>query len=60
MPDKTFLAQCKAPEASRIVVAATLEVHGEHLAFLNSEGELAALFLMEIVESWNVLNDGPG
>jgi hypothetical protein len=59
MPDKTYLVQCKAPEASsQIVVAASIEVHGEHLAFLNSEGKLAALFLMENVKSWNVINDG--
>jgi hypothetical protein len=30
-----------------------VEFYGEHLAFLNAEGKLAALFLMEIVESWN-------
>jgi hypothetical protein len=54
MPDKTFLVQYKAPEpSSRIVVAARLEVHGEQLVFLNSEGKLAALFLMEIFESWH-------
>jgi hypothetical protein len=27
-------------------------VYGEHLVFLNWRGKLAALFLMEIVESW--------
>ena len=53
MRDKTFLVQYKAPEtSSQIVVAARIEVHGEHLVFVNSEGKLAALFLMEIVESW--------
>jgi hypothetical protein len=59
MPDKTYLVQCKAPEGSgQIVLAATIEVHGEHLAFLNSAGRLAALFLLENVKSWNVINDG--
>ena len=33
-------------------------MHGEHLAFLNSKGKPAALFLMENVQSWNVINDG--
>jgi hypothetical protein len=40
------------------VTAVRAEIHGEHLVFLNSEGKLAALFLMEIVESWNEINDG--
>jgi hypothetical protein len=49
----------KSPSgALQHVTAVTAEIHGEHLAFLNSEGRLEALFLMEIVESWNVLNDG--
>ena len=48
-----FLVQNKAPEVSnQIVIAASLEVHDEHLVFLNSEGKLAALFLMVNVESW--------
>jgi hypothetical protein len=37
------------------VVAVRVEIHGDHLVFLTSEGELAALFMTEIVESWNVL-----
>jgi hypothetical protein len=28
-------------------------MHGEHLVFLTEKGELAALFLMKLVESWN-------
>jgi hypothetical protein len=51
--DKTYLVQFKAPETStQPVVATSAEVHGEHLVFLNSRGELAGLFLFEIVESW--------
>jgi hypothetical protein len=57
--DKTYLVRIKAPSfALQHVTAVSAEMHGEHLVFLNSEGKLAALFLMEIVESWNVLNDG--
>lgn len=49
----------RAPSgALQHVRAATIECHGEHLVFLNSDGKLAALFLMEMVESWNVINDG--
>jgi hypothetical protein len=32
-----------------------LKIQGEHLVFFNADGELAALFLLEIVQSWNVL-----
>lgn len=59
MPDKTHLVRMRAPSgALQHVRAATIECHGEHLVFLNSDGKLAALFLMEMVESWNVINDG--
>jgi hypothetical protein len=33
------------------VVAASAEIHGEHIALLDSKGKLAALFLTEAVES---------
>jgi hypothetical protein len=36
-----------------LVIAETIEFHGEHLVFLRSDGSLAALFLFEIVESWS-------
>jgi hypothetical protein len=59
MPDKVFLVRMKVPSgALHHVRAATVDFYGEHLAFLNPEGKLAALFLMEIVESWNEINDG--
>jgi hypothetical protein len=34
------------------VMAASAEIHGEHIALLTSKGKLAALFLTEVVESW--------
>jgi hypothetical protein len=63
MPDdKTYLLQLKPPGLStrpgfstRMVVAATAEIHGDHLILLNSRGQLAALFILEMVESWNRL-----
>jgi hypothetical protein len=56
MIDQTYLVALKPPShAVQQVIAASLEIHGEHLVFLNAEGKLAALFLMEIVQSWNVL-----
>ena len=57
MADKRYLVSCKTPEIStQSIVAESCEVHGEHLVFLNSRGELAAMFLLEIVESWSVTN----
>jgi hypothetical protein len=54
--EQTYLVALKPPsQAVQHVIAATVEVHGKHLVFLNAEGKLAALFLMEIVRSWNVL-----
>jgi len=56
MADQTYLVALKPPSrAVQHIIAATFEVRGEHLVFLNSKGQLAALFLMEIVQSWNVL-----
>jgi hypothetical protein len=53
MPDKTYLIKFKEPDAGSLrVIAATVERHGEHLAFLRSDGRLAALVLAEIVEEW--------
>jgi hypothetical protein len=59
MTDKTYLVRFKPREIGlQTVIAARAEIHGEHIALLNSKGELAALFLMEIVESWSVLGAG--
>ena len=55
MTGKQYLVNCRTPELStQSVVAASCEVHGEHLVFLNAKDELAAIFLLEIVESWSV------
>jgi hypothetical protein len=35
------------------VLAVRAEIQGEHLVLLNSEGKLAAIFLLEVVESWS-------
>jgi hypothetical protein len=44
----------RAPQQSDYVVtAATAEIYGEHLVFLNAAGQPLALFLLEIVESWS-------
>ena len=56
MTDQTYLVKLKPRELGlKAVIAARVEIHGEHVALLNSRGKLAALFLIEIVESWSVL-----
>jgi hypothetical protein len=53
MTDKTYLVRLKPRELGlHVVIAASAEIHGEHIVLLNSDGELAALFLLEIVENW--------
>jgi hypothetical protein len=55
--DKTYLVRFKGTGLpTEIVTAANIEFHGEHLIFLTSEGALAALFLLEIVESWSEID----
>jgi hypothetical protein len=51
MPNKTFSVRLRSDALQR-VRAATVEIHGKHLAFLTEEGKLAALFLLDLVESW--------
>jgi hypothetical protein len=54
MSDKTYLIRFKHPALGiRSVTAASAEIHGEHIALLNSKGKLAALFLTEVVDSWS-------
>jgi hypothetical protein len=54
MADRTYIVRFKQPEGSaEIFVASSAEIHGDHIVLLNSNGQLAALFLLEFVESWN-------
>jgi hypothetical protein len=56
MADKTYLVRFKPLETdTQLVVAESAQIYGDHLVFLNASGELAALFLREIVESWTEL-----
>jgi hypothetical protein len=53
MTDTAYLVRLKRADLPpELVMAETIEVHGEHLAFLKADGSLAALFVLEIVESW--------
>ena len=58
MPNKRFLVRLRT-NAFQQVRAATVEVHGDHLAFLTEKGKLAALFLLDVVESWNEIGSAP-
>jgi hypothetical protein len=54
VPRKGYLIRFRRPDLTvQLVVAANAEIHGEHLLFLHSDGSLAALFLLEIVETWS-------
>jgi hypothetical protein len=55
MPNRTFLVRLKS-DAIQQVRAATIEVHGQHLAFLTAKGKLATVFLLDLVESWNEID----
>jgi hypothetical protein len=54
MSDKLYLIRFKGSEQIfHAVIAARAEIHGEHLIFLRSDSKLAALLLLEIVETWS-------
>jgi hypothetical protein len=49
--DKTYLIRFKPSDLSpHVVIDASAEIHGEHLVFLRSDGSLAVLFFLEVVE----------
>jgi hypothetical protein len=50
----TYLVKLRSL-AIQYVVAAKVEIHGEHVAFLNSNHGLAGLFHLDTVESWNAI-----
>jgi hypothetical protein len=54
MADTEYLVRFKgADPPPELVIAETIEFHGENIVFLRSDGSLAALFVLEIVESWS-------
>jgi hypothetical protein len=58
MADRGYLVRFKGGHPPpELVIAETIEFHGEHLVFLKSDGMLAALFLLEIVESWSEIEN---
>jgi hypothetical protein len=56
LADKTYIVRFKPPQLGiQLVAASSAQIHGEHIALLNSNGQLAALLLLDIVESWMVV-----
>jgi hypothetical protein len=54
MSDRAYLIRFKETTfPPDLVIAVNVEFHGEHLIFLRSDGSLAALFTLEIVDSWS-------
>jgi hypothetical protein len=54
MADTAYLVRFRGADTPPVlVIADVVQVLGEHLVFLRSDGSLAALFLFEIVESWS-------
>jgi hypothetical protein len=54
MADRAYLVRFKGADLPpELVIAETIEFHREHLVLLRSDGSLAALFVLEIVESWS-------
>jgi hypothetical protein len=56
LANKTYLVRFKPPQLGvQLVAASSAEIQGDHIALLNSNGQLAALLLLDIVESWVVV-----
>jgi hypothetical protein len=57
MADVTFVVRFKSRRLKpQLVSASRVEIQGEHLVFLEPDGTLIALFLLEAVESWSEIN----
>jgi hypothetical protein len=56
MVDQTYLVTLRPPSSAvQQVLAVSAEVRGSHLVFVDAKGNLAALFMLELVDGWSVL-----
>jgi hypothetical protein len=56
LADEIYIVRFKPPEIGvELVAASRAEIHGDHIALSNSKGQLVALLLLDIVESWSVV-----
>jgi hypothetical protein len=54
MRNKKYLIRFKEIDLPTVLVSAeSVEFHWENLVFLKPDGNLAALFALEIVDSWS-------
>ncbi len=54
MSDITYLVEFRTPDlGAECVTASQVEVRGEHLLLLDSDGRLAAVYMLENVKSWS-------
>jgi hypothetical protein len=58
MVSKTYLVKLRSL-AIQSVVAVKVEIHGEHVVFLNANHGLAGLFHLDTVESWRETASDP-
>ncbi len=54
MADQTYRVHLTTGTVQH-VIASTVQIHGEHLVFLDLKGKLTALFLSGLVRRWNIL-----
>jgi hypothetical protein len=55
MTDKAYIVRLKQPEISAPrMTAASVEVYGDQLIYMNADQKPVAIFLLETVESWTV------
>jgi hypothetical protein len=58
MTERIFRVELRPPNHThQVVVASSAEVHGDHLVFLDAQGKLIALFLLDLVA--NCFETGP-
>jgi hypothetical protein len=54
MADTIYIVRFQGGDLpSELVIAESIEFHGEHLVFLRSDGSMAGLFVLEVIESWS-------
>ncbi len=56
LADEKYIVRFKSPQIGvQLVAASSAEIHGDHIALLNSNRQLVALLLLDIVESLSVV-----
>lgn len=57
MAENTYLVRLKgSPGALQRVEANRYEMHGKNLVFVTEDGKVAALFAMDIIDSFDKMN----